>query len=589
MKFKIIIPKTEIIIETVDLLPIPEPTPDPIPEPPAPVPIPDPIPEPIPEPTPDPAPFPITIKDLVAQTFKSIGDLPILDKPILLGKLGQVYILDRDMAFSGIAFIVGHNNITIDGNGHTIFFNTSGKSNINGVHNYVGWMDNDVGLVKSFGYGVGGLVEQDATKLTIKNLILKQEGDGNNNTCIGGYSTYGLTVLNSIFFAKGKDCGTIKPLWGSGTITNNVFICDTKEATNRHDGPANVKLDNMKAFGNIIIGGNSGFNCKEASTITKNLICHDSFATNGYGVFGSNKFKIEDNICLPIDGRGFGANGDDKLSFGNNLIQGNVILARNKPNFEYGPALNACCIRVRSNSVNDTIKNNVMLALGGGKWCGGSDIYLDGTKPVSGSITNNECYSILIGDIKIRDIQTKSITFEGYENTRYVIDDNKFYGNCFLISTSGYDGQGNNSIPMNRNTFGFVDGRRAVTRFMAKSYEKLIEIGMSLDNPYVNWVFRITENSLVEAKAEAIKSNAKTIFSWPYENPPLPNTQAFTLMDSVLEGGAKLELKDIWPEFTYPGAVKYQVGKNGVVEYWMGRKQGLAGEQYVKEILPIVP
>ena len=50
--------------------------------------------------------------------------------------------------------------------------------------------------------------------------------------------------------------------------------------------------DTIIASGNVLVGGNSGFDVGNNSQITGNLISQSNFATNGYGLFdfGSSIF-----------------------------------------------------------------------------------------------------------------------------------------------------------------------------------------------------------------------------------------------------------------------------------------------------------
>jgi hypothetical protein len=351
-------------------------------------------------------------------------------------------------------------------------------------------------------------------------------------------------------------------------LTNNVLIARVKSTANRHQGPANVKALVVVASGNVIIGGNSGVNARDAgSVISKNVIVHDSFATNGYGIwlYAPDRVIAKDNIILPISGRGILLNGvnpgNDNTSRGHhNTFDGNIILAREKPNTEFGESLNANGIRIRHQSSDNVVTNNYVLAVGGGDYCGASGLYLSVAQAdATSTITNNTFCTIVSGTPDVTHYAKGLALERNLALVNYRIDGNTIQSNHMLISTSGYDGSGQLGRPMVGNTLEFVDGKTAVMNFQAAVNSKLVEIGMA-NNPWAQAVVAQTFESLATTATTPIQPAHKTFYSGFYTG-----DEHVTLLDT--KGNAGLDLSDVFVASPrYPGARWIGIGQYSRVQ-----------------------
>ncbi len=570
-------------------IPVPEPTPvppppEPIPPPPEPVPVPpppppEPIPTPVPVPPP-PAPIPGELVEpaLQACTADTTETLPIVIKS------SGVFTLDKDRRFEREAFVVCAPDVTIDLNGKCVEFNTAAVAGTKGVHVFTGSWEPTDGALKTRLAALGTtLPDIQADRCVLKNGTLKSAAAADKSTGVGGRRTNGLQVLNTTIEVQGKDSATVRGTYA--TLTGNILVCRSKFTLDRHAAPANVVLaERCTADQNVVYGGNSGFNVGHGSKITRNLLAHDSHATNGYGVFLYEKKNclIEDNVMLPSDGRGVidgGVSGsvtDPALLNGNNVIRRNLMLVRNKPNSEFGMALNACGVRVRYNSQGDVIEDNKILAVGGGPWCGASGFYFSGNVTARTlTCRNNQVFSLLIGNPD-KDRFAKCVTFEGHKSS-YDVSGNDLASNHLILSTGGFDGPGLNVGPMIGNVLAF-EGSMA-SHFFGIADDKLVSLGIS--DAWCDYLYAVAYDSLEPYFATPLHPSRKTIYCEPYKA-----ASGMSLLDTVLENGSGLELADISaPNLNYEGTVRYIVGHAGVPEYWLGRETGAAGEPLIKTTL----
>ncbi len=535
----------------------------------------------------------------VGPTLPSPRDAVTLDEPIVLSTAGEVFTLDRDYRARRQAFIVAASNVTIDGAGHVVEFNTDALQRTHGIVQFVGWFD------KELAQRLGLSTQLKPTKLTVKNLVLRAAVPSFESHGIGGRQLTNITVESCVIEARGKDSCSINEGGGSGKLTlrDNVLVCRVRETANRHQGPANVKSKApVLADRNVLVGGNSGFNIPSGSVIRGNLIVHDSFDTNGYGIFTYrvSNCTLLDNVILPIDGRGILLNGKhaETPAAGNNRVTGNVILSRNRPNREFGRALNAAGIRLRYNSQDDTIAGNVLLAVGGEPYCGASGLYLSNTTGAKGTLVDNTVYAICMPGAYDRDRQAKALTLEGQYHAEHQIDGNRLFGNCHLISTSGFDGQGVHRRPLVGNTLGLMTGAEAVGAFLSEVAAKVAQIGLA-DVPAARQIVAQTTESLLPVTSAPVLPQASTLFAWPYQpTNSIPNAQRLTLVDSVIVGGAGLQASDVavW-ESRRPGDIRYEVGSTVrephgspqrasaelVDAYWLGRVTGAGNEPITRQ------
>jgi hypothetical protein len=562
--------------------PPPEPTPTPIPEPePAPTPVPEPTPTPVPEPTPTPIPPPEG--SLVEPVIPACTATETETIPIIAKTHGQTIVIDRHRRFAREAIVVAADNVTIDGGGNVIEFNAEGVAGVDGIHQYISWETSEDTPLRNRLASLGVVLpaNEESINLTVKNLVLRSVSPADRASGVSGRRTDSLDILDCTIEVKGKDSATVRGTYA--TLLRNTLVCRSTGTLDRHAGPANVHVTfKCVAENNVLYGGNCGFNVGSGSVITKNLIAHNSHATNGYGVFSyeAKNLVVEDNVFLPSNGRGVIDNGvsgavtDPALLNGNNSIRRNVMLVRERPNAEFGSQLNACGVRVRYNSQGDFIEENTILAVGGGEYCGASGFYFSGNVPARTlTCVDNQVYALLIGNPD-KDHYAKAVTFEAHKSA-YDVSNNRLASNHLILSTGGFDGPGNNGGPMTENRLLFEPSD--ADTFLADAEAKLLNIGLGA-SPWAVFAYDVAFLSLVPHMATPIHPSRKTIYCEPYRS-----ASGFTLMDTILEGGAGLEVADISaPNLNYEGTVRYQVGKAGVVEYWLGRQTGAAGEPLVK-------
>ena len=478
-----------------------------------------------------------------------------LERPIVITTPGRRR-LNRDLRARGTAFVIAAPNVTIDGNGHVVVYNTGGSADVNGVHLYVdgSWAAPD----KQFGRISRG---KQAINAKIENLVLLQaELDAPRNNGIGGFEASRLKVRNSIIKVGGEDSMTVHPIWGDVTLTNNVLIAEVRSTANRHHGPANVKAPLVVASGNVLIGGNSGVNaCEAGSIVSNNVISHDSIATNGYGIWlhEPNSVVVRDNIILPTSGRGILLNGSSSSSGRrghNNTLFGNVILAREQPNDEYADSLNATGVRIRYNSTNNKVTHNFVLAIGGGDYVGASGLYLSVTQPGATSRITDNTFSAILSSTPGLKHYAKGITLEGnLAAVDYQIDDNAIQSNHLLISMSGQDGSGQLRRPMIGNALTFIDGNAGVGNFKAAVTSKLTAIGMS-NNRWAQMVVTQAFESLAPAAAVPLQPLHKTFYSGFYTG-----DEIITMLDT--RGNIGLDLSDVFVEHAHwPGLRRIGIG-----------------------------
>lgn len=407
---------------------------------PAPTPTPEPTPTPAPTPQPTPTPTPTPSPGLVGPpALTPITQATKLNAPIVINKSGP-YVLDKSYVADGTAIYVAAPNVTLDLNGHTVYYGAANRPNSYGVHSYLAWSDT--------GLGISIPNASEVRNLTIVNGSIVHAGSAANCHTLYGRRANN-TIMTKVYAeAVGMDSATIKYDFNepAGTVTRAVtlsqcvLVCRATASADRHMGPANVWLNEAggecHAADNVLIGGNSGFRVGGKSELTRNVICPASHVTNGYGVwlYRNADCKITDNVILPTDGRGILFNAGE-----NHVATGNVILALNGPNPEFGEDLNAACIRMRYEAKNIRVADNVCLAVGGSPWLGASALYLTNyAQGSANSITGNRFAAIVLSATDDKRY-AKAVTFEG-QALADVIDGNQFVGNGYLLSTSGSDG-----------------------------------------------------------------------------------------------------------------------------------------------------
>jgi len=398
--------------------------------------------------------------------------------PIVLTTPGQTYQLQTSLRFTGNGIYIAAPNVTLDLNGHTIYYGSGNTNTVNdhlqgahGVVVYLNWYNTEISIPGA----------TNPTNALIKNGRIVHEGTGAVSHAIYGRQGLGATIQDAYVEASGNDSHSVFFYSSNFSLYRNSLVSHANESFNRHQGPANVHGVTVTAYNNILIGGNSGFAVLDNSVLIGNVIAHDGHVTNGYGVwlYRTNNVVVRDNIILPSNGRGV------LLNAGSNIeVEGNVILHLEAPNAEFGDALNAPAIRSRYDTSGNTIAGNTGLGIAGAAvgLTSASGLYLtdDGTG-VPSRYENNDLTTILVGT---RDSShyAQPITFEGQgyvQRSNNMISGNVFRGNDSLVRTQGWDGTMEDAAPVVGNDLQWIDGNGAAANFIAAISAKLGEIQMS--------------------------------------------------------------------------------------------------------------
>lgn len=432
----------------------------------------------------------------------NIASLTQHDGAIYLNTANAYYYLVGDMTFTGAAFLINKNGITLDFNGCTVTYNTANENTV--------WNSGTGGFLTSstvnkHGISGGGYFDSyypgitfnaRTTGVTLKNGTLTTTASGRSATFgiwqqsgSGGWSISNMKIVGP----AGNNTFAVASNFNPYNITDSVIV-DRADATwNRQQNPAAVFAQNASVYmrRSVVIGGNNGVNCRYGSDIESCFISHNSFATNGYGVtpYATDNWRIVNNLIMPLLGRGVIANNGSGIT-----IDNNVLLTWEAPNAEFGDGLNAPAIRSRYDVRGLSCTNNFSLGVGGKNpakgqdLTGGTGIYLTNTNanlPYN-TFTNNECHSILIGTTLNGDIQAVPITLEGQgsygaalnagEDT---IEGNRFYSNNGMIRMSGRDGYCQQNNPLRGNVWGWRTGPESYAAFEAAAAAKLSAIGLT--------------------------------------------------------------------------------------------------------------
>ena len=225
------------------------------------------------------------------------GSVVTQSTPLILNTAGQTYTLQNDLVVTaGSAVYVAAPNVTLNLNGHTIYYGSDNAANDHGVVLYNSWDASQPAFT------IPGSTYPDGA--TIENGSIVDQGTGATSHTIYTAQAANITITGVQLTANGTDSATVYLAYGNSTITNSVLTDLTSATTDRFAGPANVWCmhSTVVASGNVLVGGNSGFDVGNNSQITGNLISQSNFATNGYGLFdfGSSNILFANNIILPV-------------------------------------------------------------------------------------------------------------------------------------------------------------------------------------------------------------------------------------------------------------------------------------------------
>ena len=356
------------------------------------------------------------------------------------------FILEKHVVAKTFAFVIA-DNIVLDLNQRLILFNKDNADFTTGVHIYRGSGTN--GTIDSNFALLFPILEGQYLNIRpeIHNGYIIAYSFLNTTTksfCVGGSSVDNIFLQNLLLCGNtGTDNSVVEFRWGTVQTDNVLSICNSTATNDRHAGPGNIKSQSINARNTHLIGGNSGFvGIGGTVSIDNCVIQHSAIATNCYGIwlYACNNCKITNNTIVPLTaGRGIILSNVD-----NSLVKNNKVIAFEHPNSEYDTHLNACAMRLRYNSHNNSICNNSFIALSSKvkNHVKCSAIYLSSDFGKYNVINDN--VTMVIADTHTC-FESKHFTFESHSGKTNIFN-NIIYDNAdsFIFSTSGEDGLGKN-------------------------------------------------------------------------------------------------------------------------------------------------
>lgn len=464
-----------------------------------------------------------------------------LAAPIVISQPHSVYRVSGPLWFPGTAFYVAAEDVTLDLNGHTVYF--AGEKPGHAVRLYLAWAQEPLpppsisnpGEPRGFRVTNGCLVQVGA------------EGHG-----VTGFRGHDARIDGVYIEVAGPDAAAIAFDNAGCQISDCVLVARDTQPTDRHAGPALVRVPEgaVTAENNALLGGNSSFNVGSHSKLRRNLLSPDCRVTNGYAVWLYRKDGVEcvENLILPVNGRGVLLNAGQ-----GNRVVGNVALAWERPNEEYGAHLNAGAMRLRYEAADNRVEGNCFLAVGGGDRTAGTALYLSNTASGVSTFIDNDCLALLSGDPQHADHYAKALGFESPDPkpTRDVIAKNRFAGNHWLLSTSGPDG-GSDQGPIVGNEFTWIDGPAAYARFTA-AIDKLRALPLPiLEHPVAAQRCRSVLADLNQALDQAkLREDRRTMYARAYDIP-----EAVTVLDSSGDAGWSLADLHIAGKWAAPASIR---------------------------------
>ena len=521
--------------------------------------------------TPPVPPVPPTIPPATKFKLTPIEQATYKSEPFIVKngvlKLDKSYKFDRD------AIYVLGSDVTIDLNGHTLWFGLNNTDKCYGVRAVVSWLNEDKDRVNTD--GMSGYVNN----LKIINGTIAHGGIGRFSACVSSYQAPSLTVDNVYCVVNGTDSYTIRNQWDNILVSNCYLVCNTTDTIDRHMIPSNVYgNDGSQFIKNILLGGNSGIYTSNRAIIKQNLIANFMHSTNGYGIInGSSDVVIDQNIIIPsVSGRGIFSGGDGLGQTNNIRISNNVVAAWNIPNKEYGWELNACGLRLRGVITNHLINNNVFLAMSGGTKAHASGGYFtvkysDITK--RNILQNNRFISLLAGptvqskkDGSTVKTYAKGLTFEGHGLdpniwcSEYFLN-NSVYSNHILVSTTGFDGGCQQGEPLWETTLGLLRGETAFYSFRTALEDLFNNLGFSKEAVANNILKTFIQNTQ-DIRDTQIQPEASTFYSGDWGN-----SEVITLGETSVdtERAFGFEIKDIGGHLGHPSNRSFKIAKQQVV------------------------
>jgi hypothetical protein len=490
----------------------------------------------------------------------------VMEAPLVLTQASSRVRLTQSLIFPGTAFIVAADNVTIDLQGHTVYYGSDDGAERHGVHLFVDFVDAEKLTTR-----VNSTSQPERCEIVGGALV--HAGKGANCHAVYGYRGYNSSIERMHLDAAGEDSACVYFGYGDCSIADSVLVCRADRSADRHAGPANVRVPGgaVLAHDNLLIGGNSGFNAGGKSKIERNLIAHNAHVTNGYGVwlYRQEDVVVTDNLILPSNGRGILLNAGLR-----NLCRDNVILAREKPNEEYGEQLNACGIRLRYEAADNVLERNIILAIGGPPWTGGSAMYVTNTSSGVNHIVDNRFGALLIADPENADHYAKSLTFEVGDRTTLAEDDvnnNRLTSNHYLVSTSGPDG-GCMQGPIIENSLDWTTGSAEWAEFQAAVDAKWQTFRLA-HHPLAQEIRKELDAFGQQLSSVPLRPDRHTIYSGFYTWPEL-----LTLLDT--KTGEGVDLDDVFVDHKYDRPIRLLFGRSQIVPCTDAAGQPIARQRF---------
>ncbi len=488
----------------------------------------------------------------------------ISDGALFFNEPDTEYRFHTDFEAQGIAVFVTNSRICLDLNGHTITFGLdSSRDGVCGIFPFSRRSHDNVVLGRDANnFSRTAEPNWNKTDTTIKNGRIVHGGTGKWATCIGGqYVSKGLTLDNLYLEVNGEDgmCVNTGTENVVTTLANTHAVNRSTSTSNRHQLPACIKTGNgrLLAYHNILIGGCSGIAAGSNSEVTRNLIRHAGWATNGYGLhLGKENSYADQNLILPSNGRGILFS-----KSAGHLASRNLLVIHEMPNAEFGTGLGPAAFRLRWAAENTEFTKNRCLAIGGGDNAAANTARLtvnaenhekngDHSLPaIPNRIADNEFRAILTAT-NSDEQYTNAISLEGHgfpENyARTIIENNRFTSNHQLLGLGRREG-GCNQQSIRNNSFEWAGGFASYIWLVNALSDPIFRYDYPDMNSYVNSELlqsiksEVAEEvkSLIEGVSDNVGNRSTFFGGWWTRNSKI------TLIDSDFGEGVGTDADDV--------------------------------------------
>jgi len=514
--------------------------------------------------------FVIVAYDDLVEVDQAWADESSVESYGLLNSPYTVYRFTEDITFPGMGFYVVQPNVTLDLNGFELHYGGNNVTGGRGVNLYLSWANTEISPPFPG--------SSEAFNCVVVNGEIINDGTGDKTHGVGGFRANGIVVENMRITTDGKDSYSAFFNWG-GTggswFLNNIFTANTTSTFDRHAGPANiVGAANVLAVGNLMIGGNSGFNIGANSVISENIVSQNSFATNGYSAFTyrTNNITITDNLFLPTNGRGILFNaGEDHVA------TDNVILHYDEPNDEYGAVLNAAAVRSRYDTINLTYSRNTSLGIGGGPRQGASTLYISSGGDGVSTFSDNDG-TVILADSPSAVDYVQAVTLEGTGSVDIgatgpgldVISNNTFRSNHYMLRVSGPDAYCIQDEPLTNNSWAKVDGDTAYADFFAAVDDKMNAISLTTAvrtaaEAQIAVIDTIVASEITGAPDEITGTSYDSVFWFTLDN---SNGDGYTMLCDVIDStyGAGIDATTYRYVTLYASAINVREGETSTIQ-----------------------